>query len=363
MPDAGAAAAAAAQKEAGNAAYAAKKFAKAVECYSRAIELDPSQHVFYSNRSGVLLDLGRNEEALRDARVCVEKAPGWAKGYFRLGSALEAVGQLPQALEAFDSGLREEEGNADLARARERLAKRIEAAAAVEAREGERKRPSFEECVRTVAAYVDPAVVGAPGVGPSLTTLVGAFPRVRLEGAPGEGHGRRLVAVRDIPAHTEVFTEVAAWWCGPFGDRFGAAIPCVAEQPPPGVGPIKARAAAAGADGGASPLDALMLQLEPFASARVAEEAAAAAAAAEEGGGGGAAPRVALPPLTRAELYMRVARANAIGAVFNENAPVRAPAPWIVECSGCCAEATVSETALHAAALVPSCPTGVITTR
>ena len=35
----------------GNAAFSEKKFQEAVEAFSAAIELDPSNHVLYSNRS------------------------------------------------------------------------------------------------------------------------------------------------------------------------------------------------------------------------------------------------------------------------------------------------------------------------
>ena len=38
-------------KSQGNAALKKKDFVKAVECYSKAIEMEPSNHTFYSNRS------------------------------------------------------------------------------------------------------------------------------------------------------------------------------------------------------------------------------------------------------------------------------------------------------------------------
>tara|TARA_Y200000002_G_C22105438_1_gene424475 strand:+ start:90 stop:338 length:249 start_codon:yes stop_codon:yes gene_type:complete len=38
-------------KSQGNAALKSKDFEKAVECYSEAIKLEPSNHTFYSNRS------------------------------------------------------------------------------------------------------------------------------------------------------------------------------------------------------------------------------------------------------------------------------------------------------------------------
>jgi len=37
-------------KEAGNKAFAAKNFEEAIEFYSKAIELNPENHVYFSNR-------------------------------------------------------------------------------------------------------------------------------------------------------------------------------------------------------------------------------------------------------------------------------------------------------------------------
>lgn len=310
MADAATAAAAAALrcKELGNAAYAARKYANALTHYTRAIELDPANptatHIYFANRSGVLVDLGRGEEAESDARECVARAPAWPKGYYRLGAALEARARLPDALAAFDEGLALEPGNADLVRGRERVAARAATVAAADARAAAADvRPSFLEGVLAASQLVEPIVAGAPGAGPELGDLVAAFPRVRIEGAPGRGgRGRRLVATRPLPAFTEVFTEVAALWVGPLVEKFPPLAARVAEQPPRGVGPL----AAVPAGGEQRALDHLLLQLEPFATA-----------------GSGAPEGAALPPLTRGELFQRAIRQNAFGAVFDENAKVR----------------------------------------
>ena len=52
---------------------------KAVECYTEAISLDPSNHVFYSNRSAAYAKDKKYEQALSDAKKCVELKPDWGK--------------------------------------------------------------------------------------------------------------------------------------------------------------------------------------------------------------------------------------------------------------------------------------------
>lgn len=44
-------------KNQGNAAFSAGRFEEAIKLFSRAIEEDPTQHVFYSNRSGAYASL------------------------------------------------------------------------------------------------------------------------------------------------------------------------------------------------------------------------------------------------------------------------------------------------------------------
>ena len=41
---------------------------KAIECFTKAILLDASNHILYSNRSGAYLAQGNAEDAVSDAR-------------------------------------------------------------------------------------------------------------------------------------------------------------------------------------------------------------------------------------------------------------------------------------------------------
>jgi tetratricopeptide (TPR) repeat protein len=101
-------------KTKGNAALKGGDEAGAIECYSKAIELDGTNHVYYSNRSAALLSAGKIEEALADGEKCIEVKPDWAKGYSRKGAAQHAAGNLGSAVETFDAGLKVEPGNASL---------------------------------------------------------------------------------------------------------------------------------------------------------------------------------------------------------------------------------------------------------
>ena len=73
-------------KSQGNAALQAEKYADAVKFYTEAIELDPSNHILYSNRSAAYAKTGDFEQSLKDAEQTITLKSDWPKGYSRKGS-------------------------------------------------------------------------------------------------------------------------------------------------------------------------------------------------------------------------------------------------------------------------------------
>lgn len=120
-------------KAQGNAALQEKDFAAAVQHYSAAIALDPSSHVYYSNRSMAFLSSGDKEKALADGQSCVDLKPGWSKGHGRKGAALHALGRWGDAVSAYSVGLEHCPGDRSLASALAAAAKARDAAVAVAA--------------------------------------------------------------------------------------------------------------------------------------------------------------------------------------------------------------------------------------
>ncbi|OQR88005.1 hypothetical protein ACHHYP_07713 [Achlya hypogyna] len=89
----------------GNELFAAGQYAQAVDAFTEAINLEPSNAIFYSNRSGAYLKLNRGADAIADAKKCVELRPEWAKGYSRLGTAYYYTKQYVEAKAAYERGL------------------------------------------------------------------------------------------------------------------------------------------------------------------------------------------------------------------------------------------------------------------
>lgn len=92
-------AAAEAVKVKGNAAFAAGKHEEAARLFTRCIELDGSNHIYYSNRAAAFTGLQDYGAAARDARRCTELKPHWAKGWSRLGAAYFGLEQFAEVKE------------------------------------------------------------------------------------------------------------------------------------------------------------------------------------------------------------------------------------------------------------------------
>ncbi|XP_055605739.1 tetratricopeptide repeat protein 28-like, partial [Uranotaenia lowii] len=89
-------------------------FTTAVQLYTDALGLDPSNHILFSNRSAARLKQGQFALALQDATRARELCPQWPKAYFRQGVALQCLGRYGEALAAFSSGLAQDPNSKQL---------------------------------------------------------------------------------------------------------------------------------------------------------------------------------------------------------------------------------------------------------
>lgn len=79
-----------------------KDYNKAIELYTKAIELDPKNAVFYANRSLAHLRQESFGSALLDGIAAVNSNPLYLKGYYRRAAAQMSLGKFKQALSDFE---------------------------------------------------------------------------------------------------------------------------------------------------------------------------------------------------------------------------------------------------------------------
>ncbi|CAJ1328321.1 unnamed protein product [Effrenium voratum] len=93
-------------KAKGNAEFQAKNYKEAIKHFTEAIKHDPSDHVFFSNRSACYASLEQYDKALEDGTECVRLKPDWAKGYTRKGLAEYFLSKYDNAADTYKAGLK-----------------------------------------------------------------------------------------------------------------------------------------------------------------------------------------------------------------------------------------------------------------
>jgi len=101
-------------KAMGNKALVAKNFSEAIEHYTAAINLNGSNHVYYSNRSAAYLSKSDAVNALEDAQACIGLNADFAKGYSRKGAALHSLKRYNDSIAAYEEGLQKFPGDKGL---------------------------------------------------------------------------------------------------------------------------------------------------------------------------------------------------------------------------------------------------------
>jgi tetratricopeptide (TPR) repeat protein len=119
-------------KDAGNKAFKDEDYGTAIAQYTEAMEADIDHeqlHVLLSNRSLTFLKSRFYREAERDAIKVIELRPNWAKGYYRLASAMYEGAQdnistertVDDAMRTIERGLSCEPDNKGLLKLKKKL--------------------------------------------------------------------------------------------------------------------------------------------------------------------------------------------------------------------------------------------------
>lgn len=100
-----------AAKNAGNAAFKAKDYVKAIQSFTEAITSEPTKVEYYSNRSAAYAKNGQYEAAITDGEKCISLDAKWAKGYSRKGAALILQKEYTKAISCFAAGIAQDPEN------------------------------------------------------------------------------------------------------------------------------------------------------------------------------------------------------------------------------------------------------------
>ena len=97
-------------KSKGNAAMAQREFQAAIDFYTQAVKLNPTNPIYLSNRAAAYSNVGDYDSAIKDAELAVDTDPSYSKAWSRLGHARFSKGDNRGAMEAYKAGI-DAEGN------------------------------------------------------------------------------------------------------------------------------------------------------------------------------------------------------------------------------------------------------------
>lgn len=83
--------------------FSAKDYDNAIKFYTEALELNPSNAIYYSNRSLAYLRTECYGYALADATKALEIDKNYIKGYYRRATSNMALGKFKAALKDYET--------------------------------------------------------------------------------------------------------------------------------------------------------------------------------------------------------------------------------------------------------------------
>lgn len=81
-------------KAKGNSHMSAKNYEEAISAYDKAVDLDPTNPVYYSNRAAAHSNMSNHTDAILDAEKAIEVDPSFVKAYHRLGRVLSQLAMV-----------------------------------------------------------------------------------------------------------------------------------------------------------------------------------------------------------------------------------------------------------------------------
>ncbi|MDR2205125.1 MAG: tetratricopeptide repeat protein [Flavobacteriaceae bacterium] len=90
------------------------EYQEAIECYDKAIDINPDYAEAYNNKGSALGILGKYEEAIECYDKAIELKPDNAEAYYNKGITLSYLGKYQEAVECYDKAIELKPDNAEV---------------------------------------------------------------------------------------------------------------------------------------------------------------------------------------------------------------------------------------------------------
>lgn len=93
-------------KKEGNRLMKNDKYYLAVEAYTKSIQMNPRNAIFYGNRAAAYIQLKMYKEALIDSNIAIQIDPNYIKSYIRAGAAYFGMNQYQKSYDSYIKALK-----------------------------------------------------------------------------------------------------------------------------------------------------------------------------------------------------------------------------------------------------------------
>jgi tetratricopeptide (TPR) repeat protein len=90
----------------GNALFAIAQYKEAIECYSKAIQLNPNYANAYYNKGLALYNIGQTEAAIEYYDSVLKLQPNYAQAHYNKGLALTSLGKHMESVFCYDKAIK-----------------------------------------------------------------------------------------------------------------------------------------------------------------------------------------------------------------------------------------------------------------
>jgi tetratricopeptide (TPR) repeat protein len=97
----------------GNEYYYRKEYNNAIQCYDKALEIEPNDSKAWNNKGTALGQLGNYEEAIKCFDKALEMEPNYAKAWDNKGTAFEKLGNYEEAIQCYDKAIEIQPNDSD----------------------------------------------------------------------------------------------------------------------------------------------------------------------------------------------------------------------------------------------------------
>mmetsp|Transcript_72 Transcript_72/g.148 ORF Transcript_72/g.148 Transcript_72/m.148 type:complete len:436 (+) Transcript_72:49-1356(+) len=167
-------------KNQGNEKLQQGNFSEAVQLYSEAIGLVPSESIYYCNRAAALTHLQQHEKALEDCQKAIQIQPGYSKAHSRMGLAYFNLGKYQQSVESYKKALEFDPNNSQIKQALESAEQKLREQPVAQASSGPPSQPDF-------SALLNNPAISSMAQNFAQSMAAGGPPGGAAPGTPAEG--------------------------------------------------------------------------------------------------------------------------------------------------------------------------------